>query len=57
MGNIEIHRYPYPTQTYGGYLEPDDKSWIIYLDMDGKPCVYWPERDESGAVVGEPLFL
>ncbi len=57
MGNIQIRRYSVLESDYDGYIEPDDRSWIIYLDITGKPALYWPERDETGAVVGEPLFL
>lgn len=55
MGNVKIGRYDHPSVTadYSGWIEPDDKSWIIFLGSDGKPLVYYAEREESGAVVGD----
>lgn len=37
-----------------GYIEPEDRSWIVYVTTDGEPLV-WTERDETGAVIGDPL--
>lgn len=54
MSNIKIGRYDHPSITvdYAGWIEPDDKSWIIFLGADGKPAVYYDQRDEHGGVVG-----
>lgn len=59
MSNLTIGRYDHEsiTKHFAGYIEPADKSWIIYLDADGKPALYWPERDADGGVVGEPVEL
>ena len=59
MSNLTIGRYDHEsiTEHFAGYIEPADKSWIIYLDADGKPALYWPERDADGGVVGEPVEL
>jgi hypothetical protein len=32
-------------------------SWIVYLDAAGRPAVYWPNREPSGAVIGDPITL
>lgn len=48
------------TETWAGWIEGEDsggKSWIVWLDGSGRPALYWPEREESGAVVGEPVKL
>lgn len=45
---------------YAGWIEGvtnDGKSWILYLDHDGKPEIFWPERDEDGGVVGRGIGL
>jgi hypothetical protein len=56
MGNIQITRYVNTQELgYSGYIEPDNGSWIIFLDSEGKPDVYFPERDENGAVVGDGI--
>jgi hypothetical protein len=58
MENIQVTRYSNPDSLgYGGYIEPSSGNWIIFLNEDGKPVVYWPEREEDGAVVGEPFYL
>lgn len=58
MEDIKIGRYSNPDDLgYTGYIEPVDRSWVIFLDATGTPSVYWPERDEEGAVVGEPIPL
>lgn len=62
MSNITIGRYSDPplTDTWSGWIEgttDDGKSWITYLDGSGRPVLHWPSREESGAVVGEPITL
>lgn len=59
MSTITIGRYDHEsiTKDYAGYIEPSDRSWIIYLDATGKPSIYYPEREASGAVIGEGLRL
>ena len=34
-----------------GYLEPQDRSWIVYVDHTGAGSL-WTQRDPSGAVGG-----
>lgn len=59
MSTLTIGRYEHEsiTRDYAGYIEPADKAWIIYLDADGKPAVYYPEREASGAVIGDGIAL
>ena len=55
---IEQNESPFPADTYGGIIEPDDRSWIIFLDINGKPSHYYPERDSATGAVGcEPILL
>lgn len=56
MQNITIERYE-DKPTWGGLIEPADRSWIIFLDATGKPEVYWAERDADGGVVGPGVPL
>lgn len=45
---------------WAGWIEGEDLAgtgWIIYLDGQGRPAVYFPDRDPSGAVRGEPVPL
>ena len=59
MSNITIGRYGHEsiTKDYAGWIEPADQSWIIFLDADGRPSVYYAERDSSGGVTSEPVML
>lgn len=59
---ITIERYKDGDATgCAGLIEGETDSgdrWILFLDADGKPEVYWPEREpETGAVVGDGISL
>lgn len=63
MKNISIGRYG-PGETiddgYAGYIEgarKDGSTWILFLDADGRPALYWGEREPSGGVIGDPVIL
>lgn len=48
--NIEVGRYEQPEAVgYQGWIEPADRSWIVFIDLDGKPVVF-DSRTDSGAV-------
>ncbi len=50
MNDIEIHEYKGETG-YRGYVQPLDKSWILFIGNDGTPEFY-PDRDpETGAIL------
>ncbi len=40
---------------WAGWIEPEDKSWILFIGADGKPS-FFPCREGSGAVA-KPLAL
>ena len=40
--------------TWEGWVEPEDRSWIIFFATDGTPTV-WLHRDENGGVTGDPV--
>jgi hypothetical protein len=65
MGNITVGRYTETpelralAQEHGaalvsdhwqGWIEPDDKSWIAFIDVAGKPTFYL-NRDGDGGVI------
>lgn len=56
---MEIKFTPYEASqpTWGGYIEPADKSWIIWVNKAGVPALYWDERDSDGGVIGEPFQM
>jgi len=53
---IRIGRYE-EGHEYTGWIEDRESSWIVYLGPDGKPSLYWRDREDSGAVVGDPVDL
>jgi hypothetical protein len=40
----------WPSDTWQGWIEPDDKSWLVFVAVDGAPKVYL-NRTETGAVI------
>lgn len=71
MQNITIGRYK-PSgrelpegvhdvcESYDGWIEgvrDDGSSWIMWLDAHGNPESFSARRDETGAVIGEPIDL
>lgn len=66
MVNITVHRYPVPSDdersewpdgvaavsdSWQGYVEPDDLSWIVFVARDGTPTVYLRRDVDTGAVL------
>ncbi len=39
----------FPSDTWEGWIEPDDRSWIIFVGTDHKPLVFL-NRDEGGGI-------
>lgn len=47
-------------EEYAGFIEgvrDDGTRWIMYIDAHGSPQIFWRERDEDGAVIGEGIPL
>jgi hypothetical protein len=57
---LERHKNPEEIGSAGlieGETDAGDR-WILFLDAEGKPEVYWPQREpEIGAVIGESIIL
>jgi hypothetical protein len=54
--------YDEPSETgYAGWIEGtrvDGTKWIMWLDENGSPAVYYAQRDiETGAIIGDPVEL
>lgn len=45
------------SKLWAGWIEDDAKRWIIFLDKDGRPSVYYPVREATGAVHSNPQKL
>ena len=51
MNNIKVGRYTNPVNIgWQGWIEPEDRSWIAFIDLDGRPKFYL-HRDEKGGVI------
>ncbi|AAN07959.1 hypothetical protein PBI_CHE9D_41 [Mycobacterium phage Che9d] len=45
---------------FDGWIEgirDDGSSWIMWLDSKGNPYVFYPNRDETGGVIGDGIRL
>ena len=51
MDNIKIGRYSALTEGWAGWVEPEDKSWIVYIQSDGTPIVYLNREPDTGAII------
>lgn len=59
MSNLTIGRYDDKsiTKDWAGWIEPANAAWIIYLGPDGRPALYYPQREPDGAVIGDGILL
>lgn len=60
MQRVEIGRYPVPAEGWAGYIEgtrDDGSTWIMFMNENSSPACFYGEREESGAVVGEGIWL
>lgn len=58
--DIKIGRYDpdlNPDLDYGGWVEDENQTWILFLDREGRPSQYYAQRDEQGGVTSEPVLL
>lgn len=53
MQNVRVKRYSNPeTQKFWqGWIEPDDLSWIVFVDAEGHAFLYDERDPETGAVI------
>jgi hypothetical protein len=58
---IEIHRFEDQREESNGlygWIEPEDKSWVLFLGKTGRPAYYYPQgRDETGEPVGTGITV
>jgi hypothetical protein len=57
MTKIRIERYNDPAGVAGweGYIEPEDRAWILYFAADGQTRFYPHRERETGAVVDDEV--
>jgi hypothetical protein len=51
MTNITIGRYADNSHGYDGWIEPADRSWIMFVRVDGHAEFYGDRDRETGAVL------
>jgi hypothetical protein len=50
MQNIEVHRYADPAATgWLGWIQPEDRSWILYVDLEHRVHAYIERDPATGA--------
>lgn len=55
---VVVHAYSDDsTAEYAGWIEDENRSWILYLDEEWRPSVLWRHRDATGGVIGAPVQL
>ena len=54
-GRMTIMEYG-PHENPLGYIEPEDKSWILFWWQDGHATLH-RKRSSTGAIEDEPLIL
>lgn len=51
MTDIHVGRYSKPAEVgWQGWIEPADKSWVMFVDNDGGPVVFLNRDADTGAV-------
>jgi hypothetical protein len=52
MPNISVGRYKHPKSVgWAGWIEPDDKSWILFVGLDGRVRAFLNRDPETGAML------
>jgi len=52
VGNITVGRYSNPESVgWAGWIEPEDMSWIVFVDLEHNPKIYLDRDSETGAVL------
>ncbi len=57
MTNITVGRYgdkeakDEAGNGYVGWVEPEDKSWVVFIDTDNNPTVFTKRDLETGAIL------
>lgn len=58
MQSITVKRYPDPVVLgWAGFLEPADKSWIGFIDLQGRPTFFLNRDPTSGSVLPDDPAL
>lgn len=51
MSNIEVGRYDHPESVgYQGWIQPSDRTWILFVKNDGSVQAFLDRDPVTGAV-------
>lgn len=54
MKNVKIKRYASPmAHGWAGWIEPDDRNWIVFVGVNGLPMIYMHRDPETGAILSD----
>lgn len=52
MQSINVRRYSNPKAVgWAGWIEPEDRSWIAFIDLEGRPLFFLNRDPSSGHVL------
>lgn len=52
LANVVVGRYADPQAVgYLGWMEPEDRSWVIFVGLDNKPVVFLDRDQTTGEVL------
>jgi hypothetical protein len=52
MQNIKVSRYSDPkSHGWAGWIEPEDRSWVAFIGLDGRPLFYLNRDPRTGAIL------
>ena len=56
MQDIKVGRYDHPSaqEHWQGWIEPEDRSWIIFVAANGELIGFLNRDPETGAVTSPP---
>ena len=52
MQNIHVRRYK-DAHAFQGSVEPEDRSWVVFVDKDGH-ATFWRRAELAGVAIGLP---
>jgi hypothetical protein len=52
LEDIKVGRYRDPQAVgFMGWIEPDDRSWVVFIDLLGRPVLFADRDPATGRVV------
>lgn len=48
MQNVRVRRYEKPCAGWAATVEPEDREWILFIPVEGKPVLYERAKVTTG---------